>query len=46
MFKRFFLILLVGVMLTWQAFTGTADALSLSDEIRTVPLNPRNVPNS
>lgn len=39
MFKRFFLILLVGVMLTWQAFTGTADALSLSDEIRTVPLN-------
>ncbi len=27
------------MFLTWQCFTGTANALSLSNEIRTIPLN-------
>jgi photosystem II cytochrome c550 len=39
MLKRLFLVLLVGVMFAWQLFAGTANALSLSAEIRTVPLN-------
>ncbi|MGY6528555.1 MAG: photosystem II cytochrome c-550 [Cyanobacterium sp.] len=37
--KRFFLIILAGMFLMWQSFTGTANALSLSEELRTVPLN-------
>lgn len=37
--KRFFLIILAGMFLTWQCFAGTANALSLSEEIRTIPLN-------
>lgn len=39
MLKRLFIVLLVGVMFAWQSFAGTANALSLSEEIRTIPLN-------
>ncbi|BAQ63999.1 photosystem II cytochrome c-550 [Geminocystis sp. NIES-3709] len=39
MLKKVFLILVAGVIFAWQSFAGTANALSLSNEIRTVPLN-------
>lgn len=39
MLKKVFLILLAGMIVTWQSFAGSANALSLSEEIRTVPLN-------
>ncbi|MBF2057181.1 MAG: cytochrome c-550 [Cyanobacterium sp. T60_A2020_053] len=37
--KRFFLIVLAGMLLVWQSFATSAHALSLSEELRTVPLN-------
>jgi photosystem II cytochrome c550 len=39
MFKKIFLMLLVGIVFAWQSFTGAASALSLNENIRTVPLN-------
>ncbi|WP_017294303.1 photosystem II cytochrome c-550 [Geminocystis herdmanii] len=39
MLKKVFLILVAGVIFAWQSFAPNANALSLSDEIRTVPLN-------
>lgn len=37
--KKFVLIFIVGVIFAWQSFVGSANALSLSEEIRTIPLN-------
>jgi photosystem II cytochrome c550 len=39
MFKKVFLMLLIGMFFAWQSFTGMANALSLNENIRTVPLN-------
>jgi len=39
MLKKVFLILVAGVIFAWQSFAGSANALSLSDEIRTIPFN-------
>lgn len=39
MLKKFVLIFIVGVIFAWQSFVGSANALSLSEEIRTIPLN-------
>ncbi|MTF38683.1 cytochrome c-550 [Cyanobacterium aponinum IPPAS B-1201] len=39
MMKKFVLIFIVGVIFAWQSFVGSANALSLSEEIRTIPLN-------
>lgn len=39
MLKRLFFVLLIAVMFSWQFFMGTANALSISEDIRTIPLN-------
>ena len=39
MFKKIVLIFIAGMILAWQSFAGVANALSLSEEIRTIPLN-------
>lgn len=39
MLKKLFLILVAGVIFAWQSFAGSANALSLSNEIRTISLN-------
>lgn len=39
MLKKVFLILVAGVVFAWQSFAGSANALSLSNEIRTISLN-------
>ena len=39
MFKKVFLMLLAGIIFAWQSFAGVANALSLNEDIRTVPLN-------
>ena len=39
MLKKIVLIFIAGVVLAWQSFAGSANALSLNEDIRTVPLN-------
>lgn len=39
MLKKIVLIFITGLVLAWQSFTGSANALSLSDKVRTIPLN-------
>ena len=39
MLKKIVLIFIAGVMFAWQSFAGTANALSLSEDARTIPLN-------
>jgi photosystem II cytochrome c550 len=39
MLKRILIMLLVTVMFVWQSFASTANALNLTEENRTVPLN-------
>jgi len=39
MLKRFLIISFVGLMFAWQSFVGTAHALNLTEENRTVTLN-------
>ena len=39
MLKKIVLIFIAGMILAWQSFTGSANALSLNEDIRTIPLN-------
>ena len=39
MLKKIVLIFIAGVIFAWQSFAGTASALSLNEDIRTIPLN-------
>ena len=39
MLKKIVLIFIAGVIFAWQSFAGNANALSLSEEVRTIPLN-------
>ena len=39
MLKKIVLIFIAGVVFLWQSFAGTANALSLNEDIRTIPLN-------
>ncbi len=39
MLKKIVLIFLAGVILVWQSFAGTANALSLNENLRTIPVN-------
>lgn len=39
MLKKIVLIFVAGLILAWQSFTGNANALSLTEKVRTIPLN-------
>lgn len=39
MLKKIVLIFIAGLILAWQSFAGSANALSLSEKVRTIPLN-------
>lgn len=39
MLKKRVFIFLMGILLAWQSFVGEANALKLSEKVRTIPLN-------